>query len=61
MADDTRFWRATERAEEEFTGDGDAPHFRRRMKRLGHDAETINDRIEAIHPQLAPKSGGDHD
>lgn len=49
---DDRFWKATERAEANFTGSGDVAEFRRHMKRLGHDDETIRDRIEAIHPSL---------
>jgi hypothetical protein len=48
-----RFWRATERAEESFVGTGDAKAFRRRMRRLGHEDEVIEERIEAIHPHLA--------
>lgn len=50
-----RFWRATERAEGDFTGRADVSEFRRRMKRLGHDDATIEERIEAIHPTLARK------
>lgn len=50
---DDRFWEKTERLEEDFTGSADVEGFRRHMKRLGHDDETILDRIEAIHPSLA--------
>lgn len=56
-ATDTRFWNATERAEEDFTGRADVREFRRRMKRLGHPDEVIRDRIAAIHPHLL---GGTH-
>jgi hypothetical protein len=47
-----RFWSATERAEQDFTGDADVRRFRRRMKRLGHVDSVIKERVEAIHPEL---------
>lgn len=49
---DTRFWNATERAEQDFTGRADFREFRRRMKRLGHDNLVIRERVDAIHPDL---------
>ncbi len=52
MADD-RFWAAAERAEDRFTGTGDVREFRRHMRKLGHEQDVINERIEAIHPHLA--------
>ena len=52
MDADSRFWAATERAEEDFTGRCDVAEFRRRMRRLGHEASTIRERVEAIHPRL---------
>lgn len=51
---EARFWNATERAEGDFIGNPDVVAFRRRMKRLGHPDDVIADRIEAIHPELAP-------
>ncbi|MCP3729294.1 hypothetical protein M9978_02535 [Sphingomonas sp. MG17] len=63
-----RFWTATERAEENFTGVGDVTWFRRRMLRLGHEASIIRDRVETIHPDLVGqfdrlekrRAGGSH-
>jgi hypothetical protein len=49
---DTRFWNATERAEDDFTGDGDVRRFRRRLARMGHEHSVIRERVEAIHPHL---------
>lgn len=49
---DNRFWSATERAEQEFTGVGDVRAFRKRMRALGHENEAIRERVEAIHPSL---------
>lgn len=51
MSDD-RFWAATERAEEDFTGRADVREFRRRMRRLGHEEAVIRERVKAIHPEL---------
>jgi hypothetical protein len=51
MVDD-RFWAATERAEENFTGAADVAEFRDRMMKLGHDSSVIRDRVESIHPDL---------
>lgn len=52
MTDDDRFWAATERAEERFTGDHDVLEFAQRMRRLGHEHEIVRERVEAIHPEL---------
>ncbi len=52
---DDRFWKATERAEGDFTGNPDVREFRRRMKRLGHNDATIRERVEAIHADLLPE------
>ena len=52
MDADDRFWAATERVEEDFTGRPDVVEFRRRMRRLGHEASVIRERVEAIHPEL---------
>lgn len=52
---EARFWNATERAESDFTGDGDVRRFRRRMKRLGHDEAVIRERVESIHAWLLPE------
>lgn len=49
---DVRFWNATLRAEEDFTGRADVAEFRRRMRRLGHELSTIRERVEAIRPEL---------
>jgi hypothetical protein len=49
---ETRFWNATERVEQEFTGAGDVREFRRRMRRLGHEPGVIRERVEAINPDL---------
>jgi hypothetical protein len=47
-----RFWNATERLESDFTGRADVHEFRKKMKRLGHPADVIRDRVDAIHPDL---------
>jgi hypothetical protein len=52
MDEDTRFWNATERAEQDFTGRADVREFRRLLKRLGHEESVIRERVEAIHPEL---------
>lgn len=52
MGSEDRFWAATERAEQDFTGRCDVREFRRRMKRLGHDDAVIRERVEAIRPEL---------
>lgn len=49
---DDRFWRATERAEDDFAGRNDVREFRRRMKRLGHEDSVIRERVEALQPDL---------
>lgn len=49
---DELFWEASERAEEDFTGRADVVEFRRRMRKLGHDSDTIRDRVDSIHPAL---------
>ena len=48
MTDDA-FWTATERAEERFCGTNDTAEFRRTMTGLGHPADVINERIQAIN------------
>ena len=47
-----RFWEATERAEQDFTGRADVRDFRRRMRSLGHEDDVIADRVDSIHPDL---------
>lgn len=47
-----RFWNATERAEDRFTGNADVSEFRRHMLRLGHEISIIRERVEATHPDL---------
>jgi hypothetical protein len=54
--DDSAFWLATERCEEAFCGSCDVAAFRREMADLGHPADVIEERIEAIHPDLARKA-----
>jgi hypothetical protein len=49
---DDRFWEATERHEQRFTGEADVRAFRRHMARLGHDHRITRERVEAIHPEL---------
>jgi len=51
-AADEKFWRTTERAEENFTASCDVKWFRNRMIGLGHEPTTIRERVEAIHPHL---------
>lgn len=51
----TRFWKATERAADDFCGRGDVGEFRRRLARLGHPDFAIREQVETIHPHLLPE------
>lgn len=49
--DDTRFWQSVERLEAEFLSDRDEPTFRRKMRRKGFDAATIDERVTAVNEE----------
>jgi hypothetical protein len=54
---DSRFWAGVERIETDYVGDCNCARFRRRMRRKGFDAATIEERRTAINEESAHFSG----
>lgn len=46
-----RFWDQTDKIERDFVGDCDIVRFRRRMKRIGHQSDVIEDRLAELRKE----------